>query len=83
MPGTLTAWMTAAIQNRWFWRAVLVRLPSARSLLRGRELSISTWAVMCQPSANKGSAALSAAPFAEAAGAAKAAEAANICSEPT
>jgi hypothetical protein len=75
MPGTQTAWTTAAIQNQWFWRAVLVRLPSARSLLRGRELGISTWAVMCQPSPNKGRAAVSTAPFAEAA------EAANICSE--
>ena len=28
MPGTLTVWMAVAIQNRWFWRAMLVRLLS-------------------------------------------------------
>jgi hypothetical protein len=35
MPGTLTVWMAEAIQNRWFWMAVLVRLLSARSFSRG------------------------------------------------
>src|SRR6516162_8109741 len=38
--GMLTARMAGAIQNRWFWRAVLVRLLSGRSLLRGRKLGI-------------------------------------------
>jgi hypothetical protein len=80
MPGTLTVWMAAVIQNRWFWRAVLVTLLGAQSLLQGRKLGISTWAVMCQPSASKGGAVLSAAPFAEPA---KAAEAANTWSKPT
>src|SRR5579864_9014163 len=44
MAGTLPVRMAAAIQNRWFWRAVLVRLLCARSLLRGWQLSLSTWA---------------------------------------
>jgi hypothetical protein len=65
MPGTLTVWKAAVIQNRWFWRAVVVTLLGARSLSAGLETGHLHRALMCQPSASKGGAVLSAAPFAE------------------
>jgi hypothetical protein len=37
MPGTQTAWTTAAIQNQWFWRAAVQIVYSSRRRARDIE----------------------------------------------